>query len=74
MTIEHRSFEEICQRDRPEAIFLPNPAYRSLREEIRRSRCFQDYRRVLARDGSPLHIRKDLVLRFEAVPRRARVR
>lgn len=74
LTIERRSFEEICQRDRPEAIFLPNVAYRALREEVRSSRCFKDYRRVLARDNSPLHVRKDLVERFEAVPRRARVR
>jgi hypothetical protein len=73
ITIERRSFEELCQRDRPEAIFLPNKAYASLRAEVLRSRCFRDYQGVMRRDGSALHIRKDLVPRYEqAAAARAR--
>jgi hypothetical protein len=66
LTLEHRSFDEICRRDRPEAIFLPNKYYRSLRAEMKRSPCFRDYRPVLRRQGSPLHIREDRLEGFQA--------
>ncbi|MEM9452860.1 MAG: hypothetical protein AAGF11_01690 [Myxococcota bacterium] len=58
------SFETICERDRPEAIFLPHRNYRRLNAEIRRSPCFASYRKVVDHSASPLHIREDLVEPF----------
>jgi hypothetical protein len=57
-------FETICERDRPEAIFVPHRNYRRLNEEIQQSPCFSSYRRVVDRSASPLHIREDLAESF----------
>ncbi|MCA9705668.1 MAG: hypothetical protein KDK70_07465 [Myxococcales bacterium] len=57
-------FEAMCERDRPEAIFLPHANYRELNAEIRRSPCFASYRRVVDRSASPLHVREDLAEPF----------
>ncbi|MEM7152172.1 MAG: hypothetical protein AAF799_04980 [Myxococcota bacterium] len=63
------SFEQQCQRDQPEAIFLPHRGYRDLNAEIQRSSCIGDYQRVVDRSSSPLHIRRDLVAGFMACAR-----
>jgi len=58
------TFENYCQRDQPEAIFLPHRNYRRLNAEIKASECFESYRRVVDRSASPLHIREDLADSF----------
>jgi hypothetical protein len=59
-----RSFDELCQRDRPEAIFLPHRNYVGLNAEIQASVCLRGYRRVVEYSSSPLHVRADLVPRY----------
>lgn len=58
------SFDPACQRDRPEAIFLPHRSYEDLNAEIQRSECLRSYRRVVQRSSSPLHVREDLAAPF----------
>ncbi len=58
------TFDQICERDRPEAIFLPHRNYRQLNAEIRKSECIASYRRVVDQSSSPLHIREDLADSF----------
>jgi hypothetical protein len=60
------SFDELCTRDRPEAIFLPHKNYGALNREILRGSCIKGYRRMVAESSSPLHVRKDLVPRYRA--------
>lgn len=62
--IERRPLKELCERDRPEAIFLPHRAYRELNEELRESGCLEAYRRVVDKSASPLHVRRDLYADF----------
>jgi hypothetical protein len=59
------SFDAICSRERPEAIFLPHRNYRALNREIAASRCLRGYTRAIAKSASPLHVRNDLFARFE---------
>jgi len=54
------TFEQICERDAPEAIFLPHHNYRELNREIQQSECIADYRRVVDRSSTPLYVRRDL--------------
>lgn len=63
------SFDEACQKDRPEGLFLPHRVYTTLNEEIARSRCIKGYRRVVAESSSPLHIRADLFRQYKACAR-----
>jgi hypothetical protein len=56
----NRSFDELCQRDRPEAIFLPHRNYQGLNAEIQASACLRGYQRVVQDSSSPLYVRKDL--------------
>jgi hypothetical protein len=62
-------FERACQKERPEAIFLPHRACRTLHEQILRSRCLQGYERVVAESNSPLYVRNDLVARYRSCER-----
>jgi hypothetical protein len=71
LTIAHVPFQRICERDRPEAIFLHDYAYPHLRAEIHESACFRDYQPVMTQE-SILHVRKDLVKRFEEARRAGR--
>lgn len=58
--IDGRPFQDYCEQDQPEAIFLPHRNYRVLNAEIRAAPCFANYRRVVDRSSSPLHVRADL--------------
>lgn len=60
------SFEAICERDQPEAIFLPHRNYRRLNAEIQKSSCFASYRRMVDRSSSPLYVRGDLAEAFSS--------
>ena len=60
ITLHGARFEDLCTRDRPEAIFLPNETYRELRHTVLTSRCFQNYRTVDDDPSSPLRVRADL--------------
>jgi|GEM_PF-1598728 len=57
--IEGKSFQALCEADRPAAIFLPHRNYKAQNAEIRASECFADYVRVVDRSSSPLHVRRD---------------
>jgi hypothetical protein len=57
-------FDELCQRDRPEGIFLPHRNYAGLNAEIRASECLRGYRRVVPESSSPLYVRSDLASRY----------
>lgn len=60
----HASFDELCLRDRPEAIFLPHKNYVRQNREVTESRCLRAYSEVVRRSSSPLYVRSDLAPRF----------
>jgi hypothetical protein len=64
ITLRGKRFEDLCEADRPEAIFVPNAGYERLREEVLSSKCLEDYVPVVPMDAAPLHIRKDLLDRY----------
>jgi len=57
-------FDDLCLRDRPEAIFLPHKNYVRQNREVAESRCLGAYTEVVRRSSSPLYVRSDLVPRF----------
>lgn len=61
LTLGDTTFEQLCARDRPDAIFLPHRNYRTLNRTIREGRCIQDYELVHEDSSSPLYVRRDLV-------------
>jgi hypothetical protein len=61
ITLRGKRFEELCQADRPDAIYVPNNGYGQLRREVLSSQCLEGYRAVTSMKHAPLHIRKDLV-------------
>ena len=69
MLLEHKSFTELCERDRPDAIFIPaEQLYPRLRAEILGSQCFRDYR---ADRLSRLAIRKDRLRAYHSAVAKA---
>lgn len=64
ITLRGKRFEDLCQADRPDAIYVPNDGYVQLRQEVLSSQCLQGYRAVTSMKHAPLHIRKDLVARY----------
>ncbi|HEV8246640.1 MAG TPA: hypothetical protein VGP93_12770 [Polyangiaceae bacterium] len=58
-------FDAMCQRDRPEAIFLPHRNYAALNREIVGSKCLTGYALVVPESSSPLYVRKDLLSLYE---------
>jgi hypothetical protein len=56
--------EQVCLRDRPEAIFLPHRNYVALNRALRQGTCLRGYRRVVARGSSPLFVRADLAAAY----------
>ncbi|MEY2931101.1 MAG: hypothetical protein RL033_1850 [Pseudomonadota bacterium] len=63
ITLHGKHFEELCNADQPEAIFVPNAGYERLRNEILESQCIQGYEAVTS-GSAPLHIRRDLLGRY----------
>ena len=59
-----QSFDELCQRDRPEGIFLPHRNYVGLNAEIQSSSCLRGYQRVVQDSSSALFVRDDLAPRY----------
>ncbi|HET9956146.1 MAG TPA: hypothetical protein VFQ61_16680 [Polyangiaceae bacterium] len=59
-----KSFDQLCEEDDPEAIFLPHKNYVTLNREIRGGQCLRNYARVVSRSSSPLYVRKDLLLQY----------
>ncbi len=64
VALEHEDFETMCQRDRPEAIFLPHRGYATLRARIEASPCFRNYQRMVDQSSAPLYVRRDLAQRL----------
>lgn len=64
--IDGQRFDDLCEAERPEAIFLPHKGYRELAATVRDSACLQDYVRVVKASSSPLHVRRDLHPAFAA--------
>jgi 4-amino-4-deoxy-L-arabinose transferase-like glycosyltransferase len=64
VTLRGARFEELCEADQPEAIYLPKAGYVQLRADMLASACFQNYEPVTPADGARLHIRKDLLARY----------
>lgn len=58
------SFDTLCRRDRPEAIFLPHKNYQRLNAEIRAGECITGYQRMVDESSSPLYVRRDLAPAF----------
>lgn len=61
LTLGKRTFDAMCKRDTPDAIFLPHRNYRGLNASIRSGQCLRGYTRVTTRSSSPLFIRNDRV-------------
>jgi hypothetical protein len=59
-----KSFDQFCEAERPEAIFLPHKNYRALNQEVLASQCLRGYRRVVDESSSPLYVRRDLAKSF----------
>jgi hypothetical protein len=72
MLLEHKTFSELCVRDRPDAIFVPRAElYPLLRKEIKESACIRDY--VPSPDPrSRLVLRRDRFAAYQEAWRRAR--
>ncbi len=66
VALAKRPFQEYCSRDRPEAIFLPNPSYGELTHIVSSSRCLKGYTRMVRSSATPLFVRKDLADSFRA--------
>lgn len=65
VTLRHRSFEALCNAERPEAIFVPKPAYVRLRREVLESQCLHAYSSVERVAHAPhLMLRNDLLARY----------
>jgi hypothetical protein len=64
ITLHGARFATLCERDRPEAIFVPNESYPELRREVLESDCLRHYRPVDADPSSPLRVREDLLARY----------
>jgi len=58
------SFDQLCQTEQPEAIFLPHKNYRTLNQEVLGSHCLRGYRRMVQDSSSPLYVRRDLAPSF----------
>ncbi|MEO8181007.1 MAG: hypothetical protein ABI895_19400, partial [Deltaproteobacteria bacterium] len=63
ITLRGKHFEELCEADQPEAIFVPNPGYARLRNEILASQCIKRYVAVTG-ESTPLYIRGDVLNRY----------
>ncbi len=64
-SFREQSFEDLCQHDAPDAIFLPHRNYAALNRTIVGSRCLHGYTRVMADSSSPLYVRNDRVPGYE---------
>ena len=53
------SVDDLCRRDRPDAIFLPHRNYAGLNRELIASDCLKNYVRVTEASSSPLYVRAD---------------
>jgi hypothetical protein len=58
------TFDALCGRERPQAIFLPHRNYVERNREVLASDCIAFYTRVVQRSSSPLYVRKDLARNF----------
>jgi hypothetical protein len=67
LTFDRKPFEELCRRDRPDAIFFPNLAYPRLRAEIAGSACFKDYEAI---PNTRLYVRRDRIAAYRAAATR----
>lgn len=65
MSLHGVRFQELCARENPEAIYAPNATYPAFREEVLTSECMKNYTVVTPMDGSPLHIRNDVLARYQ---------
>jgi hypothetical protein len=59
ITLRGASFEQLCEADQPDAVFVPNFTYPELRQEVLSSRCLVGYLAVTPMNASPLFIRLD---------------
>jgi hypothetical protein len=64
ITLRGARFEELCQADRPDAIYVPHEGYRELRQEVLSSRCLENYRAVVGGENGRLRVRADLAHRY----------
>jgi hypothetical protein len=69
IALERIPFDALCDRDRPEAIFLPHKNYVAKNLEIQQSACLKRYTRVVRLSSSPLYVRSDLAPAFSACAR-----
>jgi hypothetical protein len=69
IALEQPKFDTFCQRDRPEAIFLPHKNYAALNREIQASACLREYTRMVRQSSSPLYVRNDLAPAFRGCAR-----
>ena len=69
IALEQPEFDAYCQRERPEAIFLPHQNYAALNQEIARSACLRNYSRMVRQSSSPLFVRNDLAGAFRRCAR-----
>ncbi|MEL6341657.1 MAG: hypothetical protein AAFV53_00895 [Myxococcota bacterium] len=59
------NFEQRCQKEQPDFIFLPHKNYNTLREETEQSRCLTEgYAQMVAQSSAPLFVRTDLTEAF----------
>lgn len=71
IAIEHKSFAELCERDRPDAIFMPLAAvYPALHADMLASRCLRDYQAASRSARSRLMIRADRYAAYRQAARR----
>jgi hypothetical protein len=72
IVIERKSFAELCERDRPDAIYMPlKLAYPKLRADMLLSRCLRGYRALPRSAKSRLMIRADRYDDYERAARRS---
>jgi hypothetical protein len=64
ITLRGARFEELCQADRPDAIYVPNEGYQQLRQEVLSSVCLRGYRAVAGGKKGQLRVREELAARY----------
>jgi hypothetical protein len=66
VALERTPLDELCLRDRPDAIFLPHKNYVEQNRALLAGACLRGYTRVVNQSASPLYVRSDRAAAFLA--------
>lgn len=64
ITLRGARFEDLCQADRPDAVYVPYEGYQRLRQEVLSSACLSGYPAVAGGKSVQLRLREDVAARY----------